>query len=59
MVKLTKAQRKAVHALWMRAGPAPYREFRKKVQWGIMGECVMLEFHGMWIGIEKDGYTHS
>lgn len=34
-----------------------YRQFRKLVQHG--HDCLMLAWQGMWIGIEKDGYTHS
>ena len=37
-----------------------YRRFRSKVQPYFDGSgCVMLPWHGMWLGIEKDGYTHS
>ena len=36
-----------------------YRRFRKLVQPAFGGECVMLPWHGMWLGIERDGYTHS
>jgi putative SOS response-associated peptidase YedK len=34
-----------------------YREFRKLVVWSF--DCVMVPWCGMWLGIEKDGYTHS
>lgn len=34
-----------------------YRAFRKSVQHGF--DCLMVNVSGMWIGIEKDGYTHS
>ena len=37
--------------------PVTYRQFRKLVQSGY--DCVMLPWCGMWLGIEKDGYTHS
>ena len=65
MVYLTKAQRKALYTkVYLRtlkvtaAGPQKtYREFRKEVQPG--WDCVMVPFAGMWLGIEKDGYTHS
>ena len=23
------------------------------------GDCIMIEAGGMWLGIERDGYTHS
>jgi len=34
-----------------------YRQFRKTVQPGY--GCAMVPWAGMWLGIEKDGYTHS
>lgn len=34
-----------------------YDEFRATVQIGC--DCLMVRWQGMWIGIEKDGYTHS
>jgi hypothetical protein len=53
-------------------GPAPrhdavipvpttqWRRFRKSIRptFGCDG-CVMLYWRGMWLGIERDGYTHS
>lgn len=36
-----------------------YRRFRKTVQPFFGGDCVMVPWAGMWLGIEKDGYTHS
>lgn len=37
-----------------------YRELRRKVQptLGCDG-AVLVPFAGMWLGIERDGYTHS
>ena len=37
--------------------PLTYRQFRRQVipGWG----CIMLHWQNMWLGIEKDGYTHS
>lgn len=34
-----------------------WRRFRKSAV--ATADCVMIEWHGMWLGIEKDGYTHS
>lgn len=34
-----------------------WRRFRARVQPGY--DCVMLHWQGMWLGIERDGYTHS
>lgn len=37
-----------------------YRRFRKTVQPLFFGDgCVMVKFSNMWLGIERDGYTHS
>lgn len=61
---LTKPQRKALHRVWLRTcsdgylGAVPYREFRRQVQPG-PDRCAMINFAGMWLGIETDGYTHS
>ena len=56
---LTRVQRLAVRRVYLRsADNAPnYRAFRRRVQpgWG----CIMLQWCGMWLGIEPDGYTHS
>lgn len=35
----------------------PFKRFRKRVQPG--PGCIMIEWSGMWLGIEPDGYTHS
>ena len=37
--------------------PATYRAFRRTVQHGY--DCLMVQVSGMWIGIEKDGYSHT
>jgi len=34
-----------------------YRQFRRTVRPG--SGCIMVEWCGMWLGIEPDGYTHS
>ena len=62
MVKLTREQRVALKRVYDRALAdegrfISYREFREQVQPGY--DCVMIERAGMWLGIEKDGYTHS
>lgn len=36
-----------------------YRRFRKSVQPFFGGDCIMVPYAGMWLGIESDGYTHS
>ena len=68
MVKTTKAQRKALKRVFDRqpvfahdvgAGlvPLTYRQFRSGIHGGY--GCVMVFWCGMWLGIERDGYTHS
>ena len=56
---LTKAQQKAVLRVYLRdTGEAEsYLQFRRRVK-----HCngfIMLQWKGMWLGIEPDGYTHS
>lgn len=64
MMTITKPQRHALHRVWLRTcgsgylGTVPYREFRRSAQPG-PDKCVMVNFAGMWLGIETDGYTHS
>ena len=74
MFPITRAQREALHRKYLqstpretlsdadqKAGKQPrtlsYRQFRKTVQMGC--DCIMVKWCGMWLGIEKDGYTHS
>ena len=65
MVKTTKEQRQAIYDLWLRARhpsqdvptSATYRQFRRRFVQGY--DCLMINIWGMWLGIEKDGYTHS
>lgn len=61
MVYLTKQQRQALKRVWLRLpDPVPYRVFRKGVLPTVKNDdCVMVRFAGMWLGIERDGYTHS
>lgn len=64
MITLTRAQREALKRVWQRLEPTPsrrpsYLAFRRTVQPYIGGDCVLVPFAGMWLGIEKDGYTHS
>jgi hypothetical protein len=40
--------------------PLSYRQFRMYVSPAFDGSgAVMVRWCGMWLGIEKDGYTHS
>ena len=67
---LTKEQRRALWRVFIRKYPhfnelrrddlrALYRKFRRQAVPGIGGDYVLIPFAGMWLGIEKDGYTHS
>jgi len=61
MNRLTKAQQSALLAIYNRQWDKPktYLEFRRTaINNSLMG-CVMVPWLGMWLGIEKDGYTHS
>lgn len=58
----TKQQREAMKRLWQRPTLLPkesYLQFRRGVKWGFGGEYLMVNRFGMWIGIERDGYTHT
>lgn len=58
MITITKEQRKALHRKWLQSNQGmSYRDFRKTVQYSF--DCIMVEWCGMWLGIETDGYTHS
>lgn len=68
---ITKAQRVAVKRCYDRYGydchnvgcpVVPYRDFRRGVKHAIGIDCLMLQQyhdHGIWLGIETDGHTHS
>ena len=60
MIILTKAQRAALHRKWLQNSQGmSYRQFRRTVRPDFGGGTVMVEWSGMWLGIERDGYTHS
>jgi hypothetical protein len=56
---ITKAQQKAVLKVYLRdiEEASSYLQFRRRVKRG--RDCIMLQWKGMWLGIELDGYTHS
>jgi hypothetical protein len=59
MITLTRKQRVALHRKWLQDTQfMTYRKFRKTIQYGSFG-CIMVQWCGMWLGIETDGYTHS
>jgi hypothetical protein len=74
MTRTTRAQRRAIFSVFKR-GPLfkqevvnyvvlkvamSYRDFRAQVMptYGCDG-AVVVPWHGMWLCIEADGYTHS
>ena len=61
MTYLNKAQRLAIKRKFDQNsdGAKTYREFRSRVSPSFQNEYVMLNWCGMWLGIERDGYTHS
>ena len=62
MITLTKAQRKAVYRKYLHNpnGAQSYREFRNRIEPGFGDNSyVGLMWCGMFIGIERDGHTHS
>lgn len=57
-VKLNKEQRLSLYMKWLQNNQGmSYLEFRRTVKLGF--DCVLVKWCDMWIGIEKDGYTHS
>ena len=57
-MKITIEQKIAIKRLYDRNSlGVSYLQFRRTVKRGY--DCLMVEWCGMWIGIEKDGYTHS
>jgi hypothetical protein len=58
MTPITRKQREALRRIWARgADDRTYRQLRRDVVPG--HDCLMLKWAGMWLGIERDGYTHS
>ena len=61
MVKTTRKQRLALWSRWDMIAPRiTYRAFRRTVQptFGCDG-AVAVQWQGMWLCIERDGYCHS
>ena len=54
---ITKAQRIALKKVFDRTDLKNYRVFRRTVVPG--WDCIMVQFAGMFLGIERNGYTHS
>jgi hypothetical protein len=55
---ITKKQQQAIKRKYERDNQGmTYLQFRRSVKHGY--DCLMVRWCGMWLGIEKDGYTHS
>lgn len=55
---LTKPQQLALKRKWTQDSQGlTYRQFRRTVFQTI--DCIMVPWSGMYLGIERDGYTHS
>ena len=62
MNKMTRKQVIALKRIYDRnwkAKPESYLAFRRTAYVSHMQGCVMLPWCGMWLGIERDGHTHS
>ena len=60
MTPINKAQRAALHRKWVQSDQGmTYLQFRRTVKPYFGGDCVMVPWCNMWLGIELDGYTHS
>ena len=58
MVYVNKAQRQSLLRKWLQDNQGlSFLAFRRTVQPG--WDCVMVRWCGMWLGIERDGYTHT
>mgnify|MGYP003522343048 len=58
---MTIAQMRALYRLWARLEnkTLTYREFRATAELNALQDCLLVPYCGMWVGIERDGYTHS
>jgi len=57
-MRLTREQRESLYRKWLQDSQGlTYKQFRKGVFYG--PGCIMINWCGMWLGIETDGYTHS
>ena len=58
---LTKEQRKALYRKWQQDNnDMSYLTFRRSaIHAPFNGNCLIVQWCGMWLGIERDGYTHS
>ena len=60
-MKITKEQQRALRQVFERTElNMTYLQFRRTARGlGPRYGCIMVPWCGMWLGIERDGYTHS
>lgn len=59
MIKINKLQQKALFKKWqIDNNDMSFLQFRRSILSGSYS-CIMVNWCGMWLGIETDGYTHS
>jgi len=57
MVELNELQEKSLRLKWEQDNQGmTYQEFKDTVQY-CSDDCVLVQWSGMWLGIETDGYT--
>jgi len=57
---LTREQKESLKRIYCRHDLGmSYLSFRRGVQYASYDDCIMVQWAGMWLGIETDGYTHS
>lgn len=58
---LTREQMEALRRVYLRdtSVARSYRAFRRTARMSYSMDCLMVKWKNMWLGIEKDGYTHS
>jgi hypothetical protein len=61
MYVTTKEQRQAIADLYARNpnGSPSYRHFRKRFVPQLGGYIAILDWCGLYVGIERDGFTHT
>ena len=59
-MKITRKQSEALKTIYQRHDiGVSFLTFRRSVHKYMGGNCILVYWAGMWLGIEKDGYTHS
>ena len=69
MKAITRKQREGIFNLFLRDNPSAahdfsawqraYRRFRRRFRYYYGGYVGIENWHGMFVGIEPDGYTHT